>query len=282
MRRSTFILTLFFALTASAQQLTVGNLKVGTLIQLPPGWGTLGYAINTNVAALAANTNTGSYSTLTLATNSGVWTWPVNLSCVGRGSDGFQHVLLTPNVVLVNDHYGPAVGQTVTFTGTDGIQYTQAISNLFYSIGDLVLAQMSNSYPASVVPPWIFPPNYTNYLAGHTPVGLNGFYPHSNTAQLEQCNVNNWFHNFVTPWWLTYAMGFNANDHHPGTYPTAGDSCGPFFMVLNNRPIVLFATTSTSAEGCGVSDPPYFSFITNSLGGTNGLKILNLSNYPTR
>src|SRR5262249_8633213 len=101
--------------TAFAQNAYVGTLRVGTLTlpcqNCPPRYpqGTLGYELTTNISILTTNTAKAwvyfpDFSDLGYNTN--VWTWPVNLSCVGYASDGYQSVLLTRNKLLSCRHFG--------------------------------------------------------------------------------------------------------------------------------------------------------------------------------
>ena len=79
-------------------------LTVLTLTINPYAVGTLGYDLfeGTYEKAGMTNSRTASYNpnASNLGTNTAVWTWPINLSCVGYCSDGFQSVLITSNELL--------------------------------------------------------------------------------------------------------------------------------------------------------------------------------------
>jgi hypothetical protein len=248
-----------------------------TVLNVPFQYGNLSYTLWTNVNWPAQKTNTGfyNYDTLTIATNRQLWTWPLNLSCVGKGLDdgGYQHVLLSSNCVLMNCHYNPSVGERVQFTDTNGNPQVGYVSNLI-SLCDMTIAQMSNGYPSSVVPPSIFPANWTNKLSGKTPIGLPVFWCHKNTTTIEYAVVNQWSPSNNPP---AITMGLNCSTKYPrgGNSATGGDSGSPAFMSFDGSPVLLFTVTSPTA-GCMVSDPQRFSLVTNSA----SVRIVDLSSYP--
>jgi hypothetical protein len=110
------------ATNSSVAILTVLTVLTGPIN--PYAQGTLGYDLFQGAYTLAGSTNKiASYnpSGANLGTNSAVWTWPVNLSCAGYSSDGYQSVLITRNKLLVCAHYGGEAGQTVTLHDTNGV-----------------------------------------------------------------------------------------------------------------------------------------------------------------
>jgi hypothetical protein len=247
--------------------------------------GTLGYDLFQGTYTLAGSTNkTGSYDphNSNLGTNSAVWTWPVNLSCVGHASDGYQAVLVASNQLLVCAHYGGEAGQTVTFHDTNGVPWTGVVTKVINVIGDMDIAELSNAAPASIVIPAVLPPDYTNYIAGHSLLGMPAFWLHGNSGHLDFAPVAE----VTDASWYGYGTWMDLlHDGHglySGTPATGGDSGSPAFMTLNNRPVLLFATTVS-----GDSGGMFISGLTNwnslaALGLTNGMNILDLSGYPSQ
>jgi hypothetical protein len=244
--------------------------------------GTLGYDLFQGTYILAGSTNkTASYdpSIASLGTNSAVWTWPINLSCVGCASDGYQSVLIASNKLLVCAHYGGEAGQTVTFHDTNGVAWVAVVSNVINVIADMDVAELSNAAPASIVIPKVLPPDFTNYIAGHSLLGMPAFWLHKNTAHIDYAPVAE----VVDADWYGYGTWMDLlNDGYGygGTPVTGGDSGSPAFMSLSNNPILLFATTLTpDAAGMFVSGLTNWNSLA-ALGLNHGMNILDLSGCP--
>ena len=175
---------------SSNATLTVLTVLTGPVNPYAPG--TLGYDLFQGTHTLASSTNkTASYNPniSNLGTNSAVWTWPVNLSCVGYASDGYQSVLIASNKLLACAHYGGEAGQTVTFHDTNGVAWVGVVTNVINVIGDMDIAELSNAAPASIVIPFVLPPDYTNYIAGHSLLGMPAFWLHKNPAHIDYAPV---------------------------------------------------------------------------------------------
>ena len=277
--RLLFILSfLFLTIGCQAQSVTTSNLTVGTIYFAP----SLQNDITTNLNGLAADSGTQSYipSVPNLGTNQLVWTWPVNLSCVGVGNEGYQHVLLAPNCILLNVHYGPTTNLLISFMDTNGIPYVAGITGLVYSSNDMVLGMMSSNMPATFVFPLVFPPGFTNNLSGHTPLGLPCVWAHKNANQLEAGVINFWQPGGTGEYLVSMEFNYSTNYPKGGIAPSAGDSGSPTFFIIHNNPVLLGAMTLTTAAFCCVSDGINWNVITNALGGTNTLRIINLAAYP--
>jgi hypothetical protein len=260
-----FILLLLSGVTY-AQNAHVNILRVGMVVapcqNCPPTYptGTLGYELTTNISTLATNlTRTWSYdpNISELGSDQSVWTWPVNLSCVGYSSDLYQCVLLTPNELLTCAHMGGEFGQTVTFHDTNGTAWVGVVTNVVGIIGDMVVARLSNSAPATIVIPWVLPPNYTNYFSSHSILGIPAFWCHKNAGQLEYAPIvecvdkTGIFGGFGT-WLRIEHNGYGS--FGSGTAGTGGDSASPAFLMYKNEPVLLFAdSTGDDAEGMFVS-----------------------------
>jgi hypothetical protein len=245
--------------------------------------GTLGYDLFQGTYAMASSTNkTASYNpnSANLGTNSAVWPWPVNLSCVGYASDGYQAVLIASNMLLVCNHYGGEARQTVIFHDTDGVAWVGVVTNVINVIGDMDIAELSNAAPASIVIPYVLPPDYTNYIAGHSLFGMPAFWLHKNTAHIDYAPVIEVADTNLYGYGTWMALLHDGYGLYSGTTATGGDSGSPAFMSWSNNPVLLFATTLTGdSAGMFVSGPTNWNSLT-ALGLTNGMKILDLSRYP--
>lgn len=235
--------------------------------------------LSSNINTLALNTNaTWSYNPYlpNLGTNAGVWTWPVNLSCVGIAASGFQAVLITKNEILSCVHFGGDSGQSITFYDTNGVEWTAWVSNVVNTIGDMDVAQLSNSAPDTIVIPYVLPPGFTNYVPSHTVLGLPAFWLHKNTSQIEYAPIDVYAEEGQEFVYVQH-NGFGPFGH--GSSATSGDSGSPAFMIWKNSPVLLFASTwPGDAGGLFVSGPNNWTAILNSV-GTNGFNVLNLSGY---
>jgi hypothetical protein len=236
--------------------------------------------LSTNINSLALNTNaTWSYNPNlpNLGTNTEVWTWPVNLSCVGIANSGFQAVLLTSSEILTCNHIGGLGGNSIVFYDTNGVQWTAWVSNVVNITSDMDISQLSNSAPASIVIPYVFPPNYTNYLPGYSIQGLPAFWLHKNTSRIEYTPVTASFENNGSEWVSVLHNGYGPFGN--GSSGTPGDSGSPAFLIWKNSPVLLFAATyGNDAEGMFISGVSNWNAILNSI-GTNGFNVLNLSGY---
>jgi hypothetical protein len=268
------------AITSAAAQLTVLVTVTGSVNPYAPG--TLGYDLFVGTHSLAGATNrTASYDihAAGLGTNTQVWTWPVNLSCVGYASDGYQSVLIAPDKLLSCAHFGGESGQTVTFHDTNGIAWTGVVTNTTTAIADMVIAQLSNRAPASIVIPYVLPPDYTNYIAGHSLLWMPAFWLHKNTGHIDYAPVvylaDSDLYGYGT--W----MGLVHSSYGPGgSAATGGDSGSPAFLSWSNKPVLAFANTLTpDAAGLFVSGLTNWNSLA-ALGLTNGMNVMNLSGYP--
>jgi len=227
------------------------------------------------------NSRTASYSpnASNLGTNSAVWTWPVNLSCVGYSSDGYGSVLITRNELLVCGHDGGELGQTVTFHDTNGVPWVAVVTNTIHPIADLVIAQLSNAAPTSIFIPYVLPPDYTNYLPGHTLLGMPAFWLHKNPGHIDYAPIAD-IGDYGWYGYGTWVKLFHANYGFGGSAATGGDSGCPGFLSWSNCPVLMFATTiSGDAGGLFVSGMTNWNSLA-ALGLTNGMKVLDLSSYP--
>jgi hypothetical protein len=262
------------------------NLRVLTILTgsiNPYAPGTLGYDLFQGTYTLANSTNrTASYTPglANLGTNSAVWTWPINLSCVGIASDGYQSVLIANNKLLVCAHYGGEKGQTVTFHDTNGVAWMGVVTNVISVIADMDIAQLSNAAPPSIIIPYVLPPIYTNYIAGNSLMGMPMFWLHRNSSHIDYAPVAE----IADADWYGYGTWIDllhdGYGMYSGTPASGGDSGSPAFMSLSNNPVLVFATSLTpDAAGLFVSgDTNWDSLAT--LGLTNGMNILDISGYP--
>jgi hypothetical protein len=268
------------AVTSAPAQLTVLVVPTGPVN--PYAAGTLGYDLFAGTHSLAGATNrTASYNinAADLGTNTQVWTWPVNLSCVGHASDGYQSVLIAPDKLLSCAHFGGESGQTVTFHDTNGISWTGVVTNTTAAIADMVIAQLSNAAPASIVIPYVLPPDYTNYIAGHSLLWMPAFWLHKNTGHIDYAPVV-YFADSDLYGYGTW-MGLVHSSYGPGgSAGSGGDSGSPAFLLWSNHPVLAFATTLTpDAAGLFVSGLTNWNSLA-ALGLTNGMNVLDLSGYP--
>ena len=258
-------------------------LTVLTVRVNPYALGTLGYDLfeGTYEKAGMTNNRTASYNPniSNLGTNPAVWTWPVNFSCVGYASDGYESVLIASNQLLACGHYGGEAGQTVTFHDTNGVPWVAIVTNTIHPIADMVIAQLSNAAPPSILIPGILPPDYTNYIAGHSLLGMPAFWLHKNTGHIDYAPIAN-IGDYDWYGYGTWVALHHSNYGFSGSSATSGDSGSPGFLSWSNRPVLMFATT-LAGDSCGL----FVSGVTNwnslaALGLTNGMKVLDLSGYP--
>jgi hypothetical protein len=237
--------------------------------------------VMTNAFQLLTARGTNFYTLPTIATNKNLWTYPMQISCVGISEPpGFQSVLIAPNWVLANWHTAANTWSSPTgllIYGTNGQPYSIPYSGTNYQLGDMVLCQLVSNAPPACVPPWIFPCNYTNYFQGHTPIGMPCFWPHKNSSKIEYL-VLSAFNMPLSEYLNTELCLPDATNRQGGTMGTSGDSGSPVFTSVGNELVLLYATTASYPSGCGVSDTLFIAFLTNTIPAEQ-LKILDLSNY---
>lgn len=246
----------------------------------------LSSTINTRASARGKKWNYPPFAT-SLGINHAVWTWPVNLSCVGMASDSYQATLIAPDKLLTCGHYAGEQGKSVQFHDTNGKLWTGYVSNVVYVVADMCISLLSNAAPASIVIPAILPPDVTDYLPNHSLVGLPAFWVHKNGANgsnggtiqydpVVQVAEANGFGGRGTWMWVRH-NGFGPFGN--GASATGGDSGSPAFMMFSNTPVLLFAaTTPGDAAGMFVSGPLNFAALAAG-GYTNGMNILDLRGF---
>ena len=222
-----------------------------------------------------------------LGTNRQVWTWPINLSCVGMASDGYQAVLVAPDKLLTCAHYGGEKDQTILFHDTNGVPWVAKVARVVNVSGDLCLSILSNRAPASIRLPAVFPPDAPEYLPHGDWTGLPAFWLHKNgihgvpggTIQYEPVFQYVQAHaaSGQNAWMQLRHNGWGPFGN--GSSATGGDSGSPAFMDFSNTPVVLFATTAPGdATGEFISDPAIFSAMATK-GLTNQMNILDLRGF---
>jgi hypothetical protein len=246
----------------------------------------LSSTINTRASARGKTWNYPPFAT-SLGTDHAVWTWPVNLSCVGMASDSYQATLIAPDKLLTCGHYFGEQGQSVRFRDTNGMLWTGYVSNVVNIVGDMRISLLSNAAPASIVIPAIFPPDVTDYLPTHSLVGLPAFWLHKNGAN----GSNGGTIQYDPVARVVEAIGFGGrgtwmwvrhNGYGPfgnGASATGGDSGSPAFMMFSNTPVLLFAAT-TPGDAAGMFVSGAINFAALAAGGyTNGMNILDLQGF---
>lgn len=216
-----------------------------------------------------------------LATNGKCWTAPANLSCVGFGSGSYQLCLIAPNIVIANNHIGGSPA-SVKFLGVDGNQYIARVNTNYSCVNDFAIGILETNLSSQVTPAWVFFPTFTNCMTDLT--GAQAVWAHKNTQHLNLGNV------IAYPFPYVFNGGFGLQVYNARTNilgnengASGGDSGSPCFMIITNQPVFLFTTTSPGDSiGDFVSNPSYWECLRTNIGvGTNGLKIIDQTGYPT-
>ncbi len=229
-----------------------------------------------------------------LSTNQSVWTWPMNLTCLGIGTNSggnYQATLVASNLIATQVHVGGMLGITLMFRDTNGVAYYSTVTNAIGISGDADIGQLNTPLPPSVVPASMLPPNWTNNISGHATYPIIAFWPHKNDAKVELeasvfgyqanlCNEISVYSNSVT---MCSPFG------RTGGYATSGDSSSPNFIAIGNTTI-LFSSNQSIHSGYQTN----FEFNTGPLwsdgnvvaglvanGLTNGMHFVDLSGYTT-
>lgn len=216
-----------------------------------------------------------------LGTNSNVWTYPPSLSCVGITAAGYQTCLISPTVVLGNNHIGGVyIGNTVTFTDVNGVKRVGTFSSTTPGPNDFLIATLSSPMPSSVVPASILPVYATNNVSSW--LGLFTVWAHKNTAHMDLAYVASYPNNFI----YNGGNGMFCSNARTNIFgneigATGGDSGSPCFFMLTNTTIVAFTATSPGdVAGDFITDGTYWTWLTNNVPIAT-LNIVNLSGYPT-
>lgn len=264
--------------------------NVSQIVMIPPTngfyMGSLGYECSKEYFALAANTNnTASYtpSTTTLGSNTLVWTYPMDLSCIGYGTWGGQTVLVGSNLCVGNAHldtnsggcgviYNPS--GSVSFTGTNGVSHAYQIATVICGgPDDVELFTLVSAVDIGINPAWVFPASVTNNFIGHTVTNLPIIYPHQNTTHLDARIISD-FNG------LQMDTGIFTGQFFAGIQPTSGDSGSPLFTVVNGKTILLLTLHLANGQGDFVSSQPVWNFM-NSNNVISELKQIDLSGFNT-
>jgi hypothetical protein len=250
------------------------------------------FSLSTNASrtmAFAPANGNQAVNTLWLATNSTLWTWPVNLSCVGFapniGTSGNLMVLIAPNLVYFANHLAGVIGTNISFHDASGASWTGMITNEIHLSGDMALGILRDPAPTSIVLPYILPPDAaTNFPGGGTCL-LPAFWLHNNQARIEfvftrlahlEAQAGIVYEPFLNVSTITRSSPF------AGTPATVGDSSSPLFTLYRNHLIFLGTTTSGGSHGqLGIDYVGGFSYISGPdnfaawqrSGLTNGVNI---------
>ena len=251
------------------------------------------FSLSTNASrtmAFAPANGNQATDRLWLATNSTLWTWPVNLSCVGFapnvGTSGNLMVLIAPNVVYFANHLAGVIGTNIIFHDSNGVLWIGSITNEIHFPGDMALGILRNPAPASIVLPYILPPNgATNFPGGGT-CGVPVFWLHNNKAQVELACT--YFAHKEAMVGLVSESFLNVTTTGPVLFDaspaTVGDSSSPLFTLYYDRLIFLGTAYSGGSRGLlGYDNVGGFSYISapdnfaawQRSGLTNGVRILN-------
>jgi hypothetical protein len=249
------------------------------------------FSLSTNASrtmAFAPANGNQAVNTRWLATNSTLWTWPVNLSCVGFapnvGVNGNLIVLIAPRLVYFANHLAGVIGTNIIFHDVGGALWIGTITKEIHFQGDMALGHLRDPAPASIVLPYILPPDaVTNFPGGGSgPVPV--FWLHNSQAQIESAFTH--LAHEAHPTGLVYENYLAVNSSPGpflGTPATIGDSSSPLF-TLYRRDLIFLGTASTGGSRgrlgydfvggfSYISGPDNFSAWQRS-GLTNGVRIL--------
>ena len=249
------------------------------------------FSLSTNASrtmAFAPANGNQATDRLWLATNSTLWTWPVNLSCVGFapniGASGNLMVLIAPNLVYFANHLSGVIGTNIIFHDANGRQWVGSITNEIHLQGDMALGVLSRPAPASIVLPYILPADAMTHFPGGGIRKMPAFWLHNNKAQIEFTYIS------ATPEYAPAGMSegdfINAENgpgRFAGTPATVGDSSSPLFTLYRNKLIFLGTATFGGSGLLGFGSAGSFSFVSGPTnftawqrsGLTNGVRILN-------
>ena len=241
------------ALTPSADIATNNAVVNGAFIPPSTPIDLLRQSTNTSRTCAFAPAN-GNQATdrMWLSTNSTLWIWPVNLSCVGFapnvGTSGNELVLIAPNLVYFANHLAGVIGTRIIFHDIYGVRWVGTITNEVHLQGGIVSA------PA--------------------------FWLHNNDGRVESLKVVGVpeFAAGGIPFCSYISFG-PGDGPFAGTLATVGDSSSPFFTVYKNHLIFLGASTF-GGFGRQVSTASFISgntnfFVWQQSRLTNGARILD-------
>ena len=262
-----FISPLILALAAAYPDLTVTNTVGLTASATSASISLTSASINSLLTLQSGETTASNWiwkasggGGFNLATNQNVWTWPVNLSCVGQWVGMYEAVLLTPSVALGNSHFSPQA--SLWFCGSGGIMHTSNVAELA-SDGDIMLYTLASPMPSDVTPCWVFGPDLPNRTPDGTCDGLVGVWPHNNNGKMDMVylfgSVNSGSLGGPAISFAVASTNSFGNDTQPAS---GGDSGAPVIVIVSNLPVVVGTLTSPS-ELTDISNPNGWSFLTN-------------------
>jgi len=273
------------ALTPSADIATNNAVVNGAFIPPSTPIDLLRQSTNTSRTCAFAPAN-GNQATdrMWLSTNSTLWIWPVNLSCVGFapnvGTSGNELVLIAPNLVYFANHLAGVIGTRIIFHDINGVRWVGTITNEVHLQGDMALGILSESAPPSIDLPYIMTPSATTNFPGGSIVSAPAFWLHNNDGRVESLKVVGVpeFAAGGIPFCSYISFG-PGDGPFAGTLATVGDSSSPFFTVYKNHLIFLGASTF-GGFGRQVSTASFISgntnfFVWQQSSLTNGARILD-------
>ena len=242
--------------------------------------------INNGTMALQVGRTTNdnwnyTYNPPDLAGRHYIWDYPCQIACVGVDLyQTFQVVMLTSNIVISSEHISAWMASSAgfIFCDTNGTTHTVYPTN-HYSENDFEIDFLGSPLPPSVVPPMIFPPGVTNYLASGDQVGLLAVYPHKNVEHvgLRYC--------FQTQPTADYHGGPSLNMMPASTnsfgqdgISTGGDSSSPMFCILNKQPVLIGTMSESGGYEVLENVTAHWAALTNHI-DVSTMRVVDLSPY---
>lgn len=274
-----FALILLFcegALAQSVSNLVTTNIFFAPHVNWEMATEQIGRAVTNASATCTYNPNAAN-----LGTNSAVWTWPINLSCLGIGDDGYQFTLMSSNKVLLSSDFVPTAGINILWNDTNGVPFAAQITNVIAVTGNMEVGILNSNAPATIVLPrlliWPFWTNWIQNVAGYPKLGgLPVFWPHKNAGQIENATLT--FNSSGDDVGINLTSGLKCS----GSFPTGGDSNSPVFAALAMQPILLYVMSHgiTTGSGTFFGSSNCITAYLNTVGSTADLTVPNYNSYP--
>jgi hypothetical protein len=206
----------------------------------------------------------------------------IDMSCLSvynsYGGTARAGVLVTPDIVIFARHYPLGVGTTLWFVTTDNVTIsrtvtaTRSLSGSGYQY-DLSIARLDTPIVSGVTPCKVVSSDIENYLPN-----LTAGVPTFTVNRYDNLGVGMWYstddYNRLKYAWSTPESLWDRE-------LIVGDSGSPFFLIINNEPILL-TTATFGGAGTGPCLQNHITAINNlitAVGSDSSLVEVDLSSF---
>lgn len=264
--------------------------EMGSVVDTFLSWssGSLANHCTSAIDNLIANkTNMNVYTTANgslFTRNTNCWINNIDISCASpwnsSGGNVMAGTLISPRHIMFCKHFNfyPSIGATIYFVSPSGSVVTRTLSSIQHVTHpnrpiDIAIGYLNSDIPNSIKYAKILPSNWGTYLPSINiikKIPIFWFNQNENASIYELTKLNENFSSYPSQKYANFFVPI-----------IRGDSGSPFFMLVNNEPILLGVLTGGGTGALVSSCINEINSTMSSLGGSYSLTEINLSSFNT-